>query len=104
MLGTGSDGHTASLFPNTPVLIENRKLIKQVWVKEKQAWRISFTYPLINRAKQVVLLVSGEEKQKVVETVFTTRAKKIFPVQYVNPEKSIWLLDEAAAGYKSISN
>lgn len=98
MLGTGNDGHTASLFPNTPVLIENRKLIKQVWVKDKQAWRISFTYPLINRAKQIVLLVSGGEKQRVVETVFTRRARKIFPVQYITPERSIWFLDDEAAG------
>jgi 6-phosphogluconolactonase len=99
MLGTGSDGHTASLFPNTPVLIENRKLVKQVWVKDKQSWRISFTYPLINRARQIVLLVSGAEKQKVVETVFAARTKKIFPVQYVNPERSVWFMDEVAAGW-----
>ena len=50
LLGTGPDGHTASLFPNTPVLIENRRLSKQVWLEEKQAWRITFTYPLINKA------------------------------------------------------
>lgn len=98
ILGTGNDGHTASLFPHTPVLIENRKLIKQVWVEEKQAWRISFTYPLINRAKQIILLVSGKEKAHVVEAVFAKRAKKIFPVQYINAERSLWIMDEEAAG------
>jgi 6-phosphogluconolactonase len=97
LLGTGEDGHTASLFPNTPVLIENRKLIKQVWVKEKQAWRITFTYPLINKARQIILLVSGKEKQHVVSAVFAKRAKKIYPVQYINPEKSLWIIDEEAA-------
>ncbi|MBC7949885.1 MAG: 6-phosphogluconolactonase [Chitinophagaceae bacterium] len=98
LLGTGKDGHTASLFPNTPVLIENRKLIKQVWVEEKQAWRITFTYPLINRARQIIILVSGKEKEHVVSAVFTKRSRKIFPVQYVQPERSLWIMDEDAAG------
>jgi 6-phosphogluconolactonase len=98
LLGTGEDGHTASLFPHTPVLIENRRLIKQVWLKEKQAWRITFTYPLINRAKQIILLVSGKEKAKVVQAVFKKPIKRIFPVQYVNTERSLWIIDKAAAG------
>ncbi|MDP4261610.1 MAG: 6-phosphogluconolactonase [Bacteroidota bacterium] len=98
LLGTGNDGHTASLFPNTPVLIENRRLIKQVWLEEKQAWRITFTYPLINKAKQIILLVSGKEKKHVVDAVFSKPVKKVFPVQYVNPEKSLWIIDKAAAG------
>jgi 6-phosphogluconolactonase len=98
LLGTGPDGHTASLFPNTPVLIENRRLIKQVWLEEKQAWRITFTYPLINKAKEIILLVSGKEKKHVVDAVFTKPVKKIFPVQYVSPERSLWIIDKAAAG------
>lgn len=96
MLGTGHDGHTASLFPHTPVLIENRRLIKQVWLNDKQAWRITFTYPLINKARQIVLLVSGKEKRQVVNAVFSKPVKKIYPVQYVKPEKSLWIMDKAA--------
>ncbi|HET6994573.1 MAG TPA: 6-phosphogluconolactonase [Chitinophagaceae bacterium] len=98
LLGTGNDGHTASLFPNTPVLIENRQLIKQVWIADKQSWRITFTFPLINKASQIIFLVSGKEKSKVVSAVFNKPVKKIYPVQYVNAEKSLWMLDKAAAG------
>ncbi|HEY6503690.1 MAG TPA: 6-phosphogluconolactonase [Chitinophagaceae bacterium] len=98
VLGTGNDGHTASLFSNTPVLIENRKLIKQVWVKDKQSWRITFTYPLINKAKQIIILASGKEKAHVVNAVFSKPVKKIYPVQYVNPERSLWIIDKAAEG------
>jgi 6-phosphogluconolactonase len=98
LLGTGEDGHTASLFPNTPVLIENRRLIKQVWLQEKQSWRITFTYPLINRARQIILLASGKEKVKVVQAVFKKPVKRLYPVQYVNAEKSLWLVDKAASG------
>jgi 6-phosphogluconolactonase len=98
LLGTGNDGHTASLFPHTPVLIENRRLIKQVWIADKQSWRITFTFPLINKAKQIIFLVSGKEKSKVVSAVFNKPVKKIYPVQYVSAEKSLWMLDKAAAG------
>ncbi len=98
LLGTGNDGHTASLFPNTPVLIENRRLIKQVWLQDKQSWRITFTYALINRAKQIIFLVSGKEKRPVINAVFNKPAKKIYPVQYVSPKKSLWIIDKAAAG------
>jgi 6-phosphogluconolactonase len=98
LLGTGSDGHTASLFPHTPVLIENRKWIKQVWVDDKQSWRITFTYPLINKAKQIIFLVSGKEKSAVVNAVFSSPVKKIYPVQYVNAERSLWIMDKPAAG------
>jgi len=98
LLGTGEDGHTASLFPNSAVLVENRRLIKQVWLEEKQSWRISFTYPLINKAKQIVFLVSGKEKTEVINAVFNKPVKKIFPVQYIDPGKSMWMIDKAAAG------
>jgi 6-phosphogluconolactonase len=96
LLGTGSDGHTASLFPNSPALIENRRLVKQVWVEERQSWRITFTYPLINKAGQIIFLVSGKEKAGVIRAVFNKPVKKIFPVQYVNPHRSLWIIDAAA--------
>ncbi len=98
LLGTGPDGHTASLFPHTPVLIENKRLVKHVWVKDKQAWRITFTYPLINRAKQIIFLVSGKEKRQVINAVFSKPNRKVCPVQYVSPGKSLWIIDKSAAG------
>jgi len=98
LLGTGDDGHTASLFPNSAVLVENRRLVKQVWLEEKQSWRISFTYPLINKAKQIIFLVSGKEKAEVISAVFSKPSKKIYPVQYVDAARSMWMIDKAAAG------
>jgi 6-phosphogluconolactonase len=98
LLGTGEDGHTASLFPHTPVLIENKRLIKQVWLENQQSWRITFTYPLINKAKQIIFLVSGKEKAPVVRSVFSKPVKRIYPVQYINAERSLWMIDKPAAG------
>jgi len=82
LLGMGADGHTASLFPGTEILNEKRRLLKEVFLKDKNMYRISFTLPLINRAKQILLLVSGEEKKPVLKKVAANqKTGKLLPVQ-----------------------
>lgn len=82
LLGMGADGHTASLFPGNEILHEKKRLVKEVFVKDKNMYRISFTLPLINRAKQILLMVSGEEKQPVLKKVSANRKNnKPLPVQ-----------------------
>jgi 6-phosphogluconolactonase len=100
LLGIGDDGHTASLFPGTPVLQEKKKLIREVWVDQKQSWRISFTLPLINNAATIIFLVSGKEKAGIVSRI--VNHKKLnppLPAQLVRPKPGIlcWMLDEEAA-------
>ncbi len=100
MLGLGNDGHTASLFPGTTVLTEKKKWVSAVWVEEKQTHRISFTYPLINRAAKTVFLVSGPEKAAVVTALLGKAGNKNkYPAARVHPVKGIncWFLDAAAA-------
>lgn len=101
LLGMGDDGHTASLFPGTGILQEHKKLIKEVWLKDKQTWRISFTYPLINKSKEIMYLIAGDNKAPVIKKIFSGRALKTsYPIQNVKPAKgtAVWMLDEAAAG------
>ena len=82
LLGMGSDGHTASLFPGTEILKEKKRLIKEVFVKEKNIYRISFTFSLINRAKQILLIVNGEEKKPVLKRFASkSKNKNLLPVQ-----------------------
>ncbi|MDZ4794599.1 MAG: 6-phosphogluconolactonase [Bacteroidota bacterium] len=100
ILGLGDDGHTASLFPGTSVLKEKKRYIKEVWVEQKQNWRISFTLPLINHAAQILFLVAGKEKATILADIL--HAKKVrpaLPAQLVNPVKGTiyWMLDEEAA-------
>lgn len=100
LLGLGDDGHTASLFPGTAVLKEKKRSVKEVWVEEKQTWRISFTLPLINRAAHIIFLVAGKEKSAVVADVINhKKIKPTLPSQLVKPEKGTiyWMLDEEAA-------
>ncbi|MCJ7717140.1 MAG: 6-phosphogluconolactonase, partial [Anaerolineales bacterium] len=66
LLGMGTDGHTASLFPGTQALLESRQ---NEWVianhvPQHSTWRITFTPKLINAAEQVVFLVTGQSKSE----------------------------------------
>ena len=104
LLGVGDDGHTASLFPGTDILDEKKALVKQVYLEEKKVYRVSFTFPLINNAKNILFLVTGKDKAPILEKIFI-KIKRIhpFPAQLVRPVKGklLWFMDKAAgAGLK----
>ena len=69
LLGMGDDGHTASLFPHTTILQEKNKLVKEVFLTEKNAWRISMTEPIINAAKHKLFLVAGKTKAAMLDII-----------------------------------
>jgi 6-phosphogluconolactonase len=93
LLGMGADGHTASLFPGMEILNEKKRLVKEVFVKEKNIYRISFTLPLINRAKQILLLVNGKEKEPVLKKVATNRkTSKPLPVKLLKGDIT-WMVN-----------
>jgi 6-phosphogluconolactonase len=99
-LGMGSDGHTASLFPGTKALQEERRLVVSNWVGKFFTDRITMTAPLLNNAACVVFLVSGQDKALPVKAVLEGRYEpQQLPAQLIRPEsgKLIWLLDSAAA-------
>ncbi len=100
LLGLGSNGHIASLFPHTPVLNEREKWVSEVYIKELGMDRITFTAPFINQASQVVFLVSGADKAQVLENVLEGPYKpRELPAQLIRPagKKPIWLVDRAAS-------
>jgi 6-phosphogluconolactonase len=98
ILGLGPDGHTASLFPGTEGLKEQQKLVIANWVEKLNTFRISFTYPVLNRAAEVMFLVSGADKADAVSHVLKGATPPL-PAQGVQPVdgKLMWMLDEAAA-------
>lgn len=95
MLGAGKDGHTASLFPASIGLLEKKKLV--IAARSDTQWRISFSFPLINKARQIIVLVSGKEKATVVKAALSGKKAKKYPVQYLDPARTIWILDKEAA-------
>jgi 6-phosphogluconolactonase len=96
-LGMGPDGHTASLFPGTDALNETTKLVTKNHVAKLNADRITFTFPLINAAENVIFLVAGEDKAEVLSQVMAGRGSH--PAGSVMPDsgKLIWFVDRAAA-------
>lgn len=100
LLGMGADGHTASLFPGTPVLNEVTRWVREVFVAGQQMYRVTLTLPLINQAKNVLFLVSGHEKSETLKAVLEPDTRQhTYPAQYVLPADGAlyWFLDEAAA-------
>ncbi len=96
LLGIGDDGHTASLFPGTPSLEVTDRLVT-VGNKDGQP-RITVTYPLINRARGVLFLVTGASKRPALQAILApTGDARQYPARLIRPEGSlVWLLDEAA--------
>lgn len=101
LLGLGEEGHTASLFPGSPLLAERRRLAAAVWVEAHRTWRITFTPPVINHAAAVIFLVSGAAKAAALAAVLEGEpCPERYPAQVVAPVdgRLLWIVDRAAAG------
>jgi 6-phosphogluconolactonase len=97
LLGLGTDGHTASIFPGSEVLLNTTHLVAAPWVEKLKTYRITMTLPLLNNAAAVLFLVSGADKAEIVQEVL--EGPKQYPAQYVSPTNGelLWLLDKEAA-------
>ena len=69
LLGMGPDGHTASLFPETAALEEQKRMVVANWVERFQAHRVTLTLPVLNNAESIIFLVSGENKAETLKLV-----------------------------------
>ncbi|WP_210464204.1 6-phosphogluconolactonase [Rufibacter roseolus] len=100
LLGMGDDGHTASLFPGTPVLRETERLVKAYYLEPQSMYRITLTAPCINQAKKIVFMTFGEKKAKALREVLEgDRNPEQYPSQLIQPAQgeTLWLVDKAAA-------
>jgi 6-phosphogluconolactonase len=100
LLGLGDNSHTASLFPHTKVLLEQKALVKEIFVDEVNMYRITFTAPLINAAHHVVFLVYGSGKAEAVHHILEDDTNiELYPAQLIKPADGQlhWFLDEGAA-------
>ena len=94
LLGLGEDGHTASLLPDQPVLLERRRWVAPV-PKGREEPRITLTYPALESSRLILFLVSGAGKR---DALAQARLGAL-PAGALRPQgEVIWLVDEAAAG------
>lgn len=99
-LGLGPDGHVASLFPGSEALHEGSHLVVANWIEHLAMNRITITYPVINAARAVVLLVGGADKRDVLRRALVSDGTVPFlPVHGVHPSSGelLWLVDRSAA-------
>jgi 6-phosphogluconolactonase len=96
LLGIGDDGHTASLFPGSPALHEEKRWVVATYVEKLKSERVTLTLPVLNAAANVIFLVSGKAKAKPARE--TRSAGSELPAAQVRPAgKLLWILDRAAA-------
>ncbi len=94
LLGLGPDGHTASLFPGSLALEEATKLVAPVPAPDvsPQVDRVSLTLPVLNKARSVFFLVSGQGKHPVLRQVLEQERNDL-PAGLIRPrEELIWLV------------
>ncbi|ANB03676.1 hypothetical protein ECTOBSL9_0988 [Ectothiorhodospira sp. BSL-9] len=99
LMGLGSDGHIASLFPHTDALHEDRHPVVAVQPSEGEEWRITLTYPVFNHARNLWFMVAGAEKHEVLARIQRGEHRATpLPAQRLKlMAQPRWYLDLAAA-------
>ena len=90
LLGMGDDGHTASLFPETDALDESERWVVANFVPKFDTHRITFTYPLIAAAKEVLFLVNGANKHAMAEKVLA--GDPAYPASAITAGEVSWMI------------
>ncbi len=100
LLGLGTNGHTASLFPHLQAVREQTRWVMAENVASVQLWRITLTPVILNRSAEVLFLVSGKEKAAILRRVlYGARETDELPAQSIAPVdgRLRWMIDAAAA-------
>lgn len=100
-LGMGEDGHTASLFPGSPLDVTEPALPVTAQYQDRPANRVTLTPLVFNQARTVVFMAAGEKKAATLAEVLSDRYDpERLPAQRISPKKGslIWLVDGEAAG------
>ncbi len=99
-LGMGEDGHTASLFPGSPVEVTGPTVPVTAHYQDRPANRVSLTPIVLNHARGIAFMVAGDKKAATLREVLSDRYNpELYPAQRIEPKagKLLWLVDDDAA-------
>jgi 6-phosphogluconolactonase len=101
LLGIGEDGHTASLFPKSAALKEEKRLYVANEVPQKKFWRLTMTFPAIDKAKAVFVLALGKSKSKILKQIlFGEYNYEEIPAQRLGtPTNPVYFIIDKKAAY-----
>ena len=100
LLGMGEDGHTASLFPYSAGLHEKDRWFIANYAPYRETWRLTLTKNAINAARNIIVLVSGQSKAKMLaEVLMEPKTPEEKPIQLIDPVdgEMTWLVNKDAA-------
>ena len=100
LLGLGSDGHTASIFPDRPDLLTSGQLYEVAMRPDRKQKRITATARLINNSSKIYFIVTGKDKATVVSKVLEGKSgSELCPASRIMPGSGqlVWMLDTEAA-------
>lgn len=101
LLGLGIEGHTASLFPGSPALEEQRRWVAAVEAPAEPPQRLTLTPVVLNQGRNTFFLVAGREKREIVAALRRESESQPspYPAARIRPAgRVLWFLDEAAGG------
>lgn len=104
LLGMGADGHIASIFPGTRAISDRSNMVLVYEVPQLRTERMTLGMSVINHARNILLMVTGDEKAKMVHIVLEeSKRTSTYPAQAIEPVDGnvVWLLDRAAASLLS---
>jgi 6-phosphogluconolactonase len=99
LLGMGADGHTASLFPKSAGLKEEKSWFIANYAPEMETWRLTLTKNAINHARNILVVVQGEDKAQMLAEVLEGGHHPVeTPIQMISPKngRMVWLVDHDA--------
>ena len=99
VLGVGTDGHTASVFPASKAVREIGLIVVPVFMNKPKIHRVTLTLPVINLAAHVIMLASGRSKAGIVREILSEQNRKKYPAGLVHPAGGdlTWLIDHEAS-------
>lgn len=106
LLGMGTEGHTASLFPGSRTLRNTSRWVSTPMVAKLGARRMTLTLPVLDAAERVLFLITGNDKAELLKQVLDGTTEPPVPAQLVQPHSGVryFLIDEAAAAFLTLTS